>query len=113
MRDISAEESPLWQAIMEAIKECIDHHGPVDKNFAGSAAKRIMRNLIRNKAIEGIIPNDVRMMLAQIGVRKSKYRTKIERHLVIRCNQQDEKIKRLRLEIKRYRNLGVSGLVAK
>lgn len=40
-----AKPSPFHRLIVDALRECIGAHGPIEKRFIGSAAKRIASRL--------------------------------------------------------------------
>lgn len=94
------EDSPLWCAIVDALKECIEHHGSIGKRYVGSATKRIMRNILMDKQLMKLVPDDVKMMLRQMGVRKlGMTKTKTQRVI----DRRNETVRRLRLELKLLR----------
>src|SRR5436190_15307440 len=45
----------LWEAIKNALIECINTHGPITKEFIGSAAKRIVMNIMENRPNDGTV----------------------------------------------------------
>lgn len=49
----------LWRLISSALKECIQCHGAIDKNFVGSATKRVIRNIIECKSFREVCPEDL------------------------------------------------------
>jgi hypothetical protein len=113
MDKIRKYDSQLWCAVTKALKDCIVAHGPIglqdlpDSNrhdSVGSAAKRIICEIINQKCIENMVPNDVKMMIAQMGARKSKLRTRHERHLEAMVKKMGQTIKKIRAELKQLRN---------
>jgi hypothetical protein len=38
----------IWEAIVQGLKECIIDHGPITKEFIGSATKRIARAIVES-----------------------------------------------------------------
>jgi len=77
-----ALDSNLFIAISKALNECIDVHGPINKHFIGSAAKRIMVELMIDEIVQKMMPSDVELMLNQMGAERSKLRTKWEKKLI-------------------------------
>jgi hypothetical protein len=94
-------DSPFLQAIVRGLKDCIAAHGPIDGKFVPSAAKRIMGQLLKEEALQKLMPNDVMMMVQLLGARKSGFRTKHEVKLRKQCNKMAGKLRVLRKMLKK------------
>lgn len=49
------DEQKLWRSIAGSVRATINEHGPITKDWAGSAAKRIMKNLLNLDGI-AVVP---------------------------------------------------------
>lgn len=60
------EHSPLWDAVLNAIRRCIQIHGPIDRRTTGSAVKRIVEAIwdLKERQEEGTHEYELNKMLA-------------------------------------------------
>ena len=86
----------LWKAIIEGLRDCINDHGLIDKEWIGSAGKRIMTKIMQEEALQNVTPDDVKLMIQHMGAEKSGFRTKRENKLVKHSNKLARRIKVLR-----------------
>lgn len=52
------------RAITGALKDCIETHGPIDKTWTGSAAKRVMSSLFQI----GLLTRDEKRLARNVGI---------------------------------------------
>lgn len=94
-------EPVLWKAITEGLKDCINDHGVIDKQFIGSAGKRILAKIMQKEALQNATPTDVKLMVRHMGAERSGFRTKYENKLVKHSNKLARRIRILRELLKK------------
>lgn len=53
----SEMDQALWAVVLDALKDCIDAHGPIAKQSVNSAAKRIIIGIIDNEQFRTYCPD--------------------------------------------------------